>query len=500
MTDISSVQDRSTLGEIVVRPNWLDIVQWLALAAAGSLMLLATTNQMCQEVAVVPFLWVLPLALYLLSFILCFDHQRWYWRPAYGLMLALLAPAAFFVFQRGEIMPLWLQIAIYCATLLVCVMIAHGELVLAKPHPRFLTLFYLCIAAGGAVGGIFEALLAPFIFHGYGEYYLGLGLCLTIAFVAGRRKQIGPLTWRAALRAGAVPFTLIALLLGGLGMQSRNEGRTVLLATRNFYGVLRVEEKSDAPGPRRLLYHGRTKHGSQFVEIDRRRRPTTYYGPRTGVGLAIQQHPNRHAHGGGPRHLRIGVVGLGVGTVASYGQAGDYLRYYEINPEVERLAREYFTYLSDSPAEIEVTLGDARIQMERQLDRGANPQFDVLAIDAFSSDSIPLHLLTKECGKIYWRLLKPDGILALHISNRHLDLKPVVAGLAQSEGKDRIWIHAPGDSALGTSDSDWVLLTSNAPFIEDPQVRAAATAWPADCASLLWTDDFGSLWQVIAKD
>jgi hypothetical protein len=419
--------------------------------------------------------------------------------------MVLLVPAvlgAAYALLQGTALELWKQIALYSATLWVCCMICHGELVKSKPAPQYATLFYLMVAAGGALGGVLVAIVAPAVLPDFWEYQIALVATVILAFVA---------TYRGAARAGGQP--LPAWVLGGglslavglalgwgvtLQQSQTNTYETNLETTRNFYGVLHVnsaEGIGDANGPWNELVHGRIRHGFQYLEPDVRDMPTTYYGPPSGVGLAIQHHPRRTSE---DKTLRIGVVGLGCGTIAAYGQKGDTIRFYEINPEVARIAKEYFFYLKDSKATVDIVLGDARIEMERQLAAGEPQRFDVLAIDAFSSDSIPMHLLTKECGELYLKHLKPDGLLCLHLSNRYLELNGVARGLAEALGLDCVRIDSQSDSDLGLDIATWVILTKNRKFLESPEVRDSITPWDErDPAPLLWTDDYGSLWQTI---
>jgi hypothetical protein len=478
------------------RPTARQIGMWLALAACGSVMLLATTNQMCMEVTSVPFLWVLPLSLYLFTFIICFDHERWYHRGTFLVLLGVAVLLACYAIFEGNSMPIPRQLAIYSSTLFICCMVCHGELVLTKPAPKYATLFYLMVSAGGALGGVLVAVVAPLVLNGYWEYHLGLLVTVALAFAASmkpsQKKTTIPRSVWIVGGGVAVALSIAVGLVVGRGSRAEQ----TLAATRNFYGVLRVSRElsphSDN-GPLNELLNGSIQHGFQFLDAEKRRLPTTYYGPPSGVGLAIEHHPRRAA---GP--LRIGVVGLGCGTLAAYGRKGDYLRFYEINPEVVRLSSEYFTYRKDSPAEVEVVLGDARITLERELDEKHPQQFDVLAIDAFSSDSIPMHLLTKESVELYLKHLKPDGILCIHISNRFLDLRGVVLGIARALGIPCVSIQSSDSSQLGLNNANWILLSKNWEFLNDPIVGGAAEAsWPTSGRPLVWTDDYGSLWQVL---
>lgn len=546
----------------------LRMLLWLLLPACASVLLLATTNKMCQDVAVIPFLWVLPLALYLLSFIICFDSPRWYARFPFTLGLVAASAGICWALFAGTDAPLYEQIGLYSGGLFLCCMVCHGELYRLRPGPRQLTGFYLMIAAGGALGGLFVAVVAPLVFPDYYELHWGLLLCgllFIVCVASGERLAAGEKptlpaaapgetstrSWRSlacvltlavfvgfdqwmarvsahfktipkgcflGLRGAVWAWLVLAVViwlrrgkfrsfrhwrfvvcgwlslgliaLGGLlWMQGRKSGSDTVFVARNFYGVLTVfEESRDDPKEHYLLLeHGRITHGLQFVDPAQAAWPTTYYGEESGVGLAIGALP--------ARARRIGLVGLGAGTLSAYGRTNDYLRIYEINPAVRQLAATRFTYLANCPARVEVTLGDARLSMERE-----PPQnFDLLALDAFSSDAIPVHLLTREAFALYLRHLNPDGIIAVHISNHYLDLEPVVANLARQFGFGLATIdYEETDEAWWLYSSTWILLSRNQKVLDTPAIRAAATpAKPRPRNVPQWTDDFASLFQIL---
>ena len=490
----SSANAAAAAGQDERRVSAIDILMWLGLAAAGSVMLLATTNQMSQEVAVVPFLWVIPLALYLLTFIITFEHERWYNRFHFGLLLGVSAFVVTPILFAGVFVPLWAQILVYSVTLFACCTACHGELYRSRPDPAHLTLFYLVISAGGALGGLFVAAVAPMIFTGYWEYHVGLIGCILLTLTAWFRGgvTVGALGRQAFyVRLGLMVGALAVVLFAHVQLR----GRGVVQASRNFYGVLKVGRSDSAAGEKLDLMHGRILHGEQYQDPEKKTWPTAYYGPKSGVGLAIQHHP-RHEQINAP--LKIGVVGLGVGTVSAYGRPSDTIRFYEINPEVIRLAAELFSYNADSEARIEVVLGDARVQLEQELTQQGSQGFDVLAIDAFSSDAIPIHLITREAVEVYWKHLAKDGILAFHVSNRSLDLTPVTRALGEVCGCEALRTQSPEDVSKGVKRATWVLLTSNRVFLDSPAVREAAVPWTNnDQPPLFWTDDFASLWQVL---
>lgn len=485
--------DRTTPG------SNLDRFLWVTLAACGSLLLLATTNQMCQDVAVVPFLWVLPLSLYLITFIIAFDHARWYFRP-FWIPLAILSTAALIYLLKqdfaDEEMHLAAQIGIYSLAMFSACMVCHGEMVRLKPHPHFLTSFYLAVSLGGALGGSFVSLVAPRIFTSYWELHTGL---IIFALLAGfcllrdqRKKSrpvlliIGGTSWIAAL------LTMAFFLKSH--MDDIREG--AIANTRGFYGILRVYE--EFPGTEdhyRALHHGRISHGRQFMDDLYRFSAYTYYGPNSGPGVLFRYHPNRQPTGLSP--MKIGVIGLGIGTQAVYANAADSIRFYEINPQVEEIARTHFSYLSDGYDNCEVILGDARIVLEHELTTTGSQQFDALFVDAFSGDSIPIHLLTREAFELYFEHLKPGGVLAVHITNLHLDLSDPVRTIASELNKETILIENDPED-WDENYSRWVFVTDNMPFrksITDDRVDAL---WHDEQPKkILWTDDFSNLLQVI---
>jgi spermidine synthase len=486
-------------------PDEPSMVIWLVLSACGSTLLLATTNQMCQEVAVVPFLWILPLAVYLVSFILCFESQRWYRREVFGLLLAASVVGAVYALDQGPLLAMEWQVAIYSAVLFVGCMVCHGELANSKPAPRYQTLFYLLVAAGGALGGIFVALVAPVIFTAYWEYQLSLIMCCTMVILMimlerARAIRATPLKVKKLNAGWRLLGICYCFVIVSLVRQAVNLERDTVVRSRNFYGVLRIKVIPNEVSPRLVLSHGRIEHGFQFTDKDKHRWPTSYYGPDSGIGMALTHHPKRSAAKVEDQALQIGMVGLGTGTIACYAREHDLLRFYEINPQVVRMANAFFTFLKDAPTPPEIVIGDGRIQLERELPVDPSEAFDVLGVDAFSSDAIPLHLLTREAFRIYWKCLRPDGILVINISNRHVDLKPVVRGLADEIAKTTLHISSYGEDENGTSGADWLIVTSNKAFLDDPAIKEMVEPWPEDARPpFVWTDDHASLWQVLSK-
>ena len=686
----AQLQRREATEAAIPRPRLVSMFLWLLLSASASVMLLATTNQLCIDVATVPFLWILPLALYLISFILCFDSPRWYDRRLYSLLLMLFSPFACKLLSDGPDADITLQLVLFPAVLFVCCMMCHGELYQLRPQPRWLTLYFVIVSAGGALGGVFVAIVAPRIFHGYFEYHAGLFACcvagalamvaqkvwlrsLSLAYsirlitstvqllalsiwfftpvweqltetadvllktgsgillIAGlqltgmfdsrprlllncwvllsilqllllmtglqqqapgmvttalrvhtilavllpeavavmaiiglhrRSGRAGVLTfapvtsvglsaglllwalftvdilsqerlWSIAITAAAgllmdfaargfrgpgkaslgltliVPVMTLLMILGLRLSEVAGEetaDKEIVAVSRNFYGVLRVRhEPADGdvdvfqnPFPDYYsLKHGQISHGCQYQDDYWSKLPTTYYGEESGFAIAVRLAREMASRGDG-HPIRVGTIGLGTGTIAAFGQPQEFFCFYDINPDVLALSTEgIFTYLRDSRATIDVQLGDARIVMERDLAEGRSQQFDVLAVDAFSSDAIPVHLLTAECAEIYAKHLRPGGILAVHISNRFLNLEPVARGMAEQLGWQAFLIDNPDDSSHGVFASSWVLITSSAEVADDPEIAIAVDSWSEKDWVLKWTDDYSGIWSVL---
>lgn len=469
------------------RPGFGQLLLWVALAACASVLLVSVTNHMSQNVAPIPLLWVLPLALYLLTFILAFESDRLYQR---WLFLPLLAPAlggmAYMIYaNEGNLSIKW-AIPGFAGGLFVCCMMCHGELARRRPAARYLTLFYLMVSLGGALGGIFVALIAPRVFNTFLELQVILCVCGALALIAA--WNVGLPAWGAWLLRASLLIG-VGLLAGYLGRQERALAKDVRLRVRNFYGALEVRD--DLPTKdyaERTLLHGTINHGSQLLDPVLKYVTTSYYGKKSGVGRAIGAVEEK-----GP--VRVGVIGLGAGVLSNYGRKGDYYRIYEINPLVEGIAQTQFSFFPHSPADKKILMGDARLTLESQ-----EPQnFDVIAVDAFSSDAIPVHLLTREAVELYFHHLKPAGILALHISNRYLDLEPVCEGSAQALGKMAMVVDDDGEEAPYFSSSTWVLLTANADWFKAASFRDA-NQHPAAIRKNFrpWTDGYSNLFQILA--
>ena len=539
------------------RPGWRKHCLWIGFAACACAMFLATTNRICMDIAVVPFLWVLPLSLYLLSLVICFERSNWYSRGVFHPLFAIAIYLACLLLNGWTITSMPRSIFLYSFILFVTCMVCHGELARAKPDSPHLTSFYLSLALGGAIGGFFVALIAPRLFKGFWEYPIGLwGTALLLLTVVTIDKQswlnASPLglpslaivtalvpaitslaaeggkdLWRflpifglliglyVVFRSGksgedsarvrAIPlFCAVALVvLGGmLGFLTIRSLNSVAWSTRNFYGVLAVKERdaSDPASHAYSLLNGRIIHGLQYVAPEKRYLPTSYYTGSSGIGRAVAQLRQKHATESDSKNLRIGIVGLGIGTIAAYGVPGDYLRFYEINPEDIRIANDtrFFSYLKDCPARFDVVEGDGRISMEEEVKQDRSQQFDLLALDAFSSDAIPIHLLTKEAFQIYLQQLKPHGILAVHITNTYLDLVPPLQVLAEHFRLKYTVIHHD-DPPNGYS--DWVLLSSDVRLMDSfvGSTELQSGAHEPKVRFSLWTDDYSNLLEVLKK-
>jgi hypothetical protein len=554
--------------EEVPPPTWLRF-GWLGLAALASMALLAITNHLSQDIAVVPFMWVIPLSLYLLSFIICFDNERWYSRKFWGL-LAIFTILWFSAIRQHEALDKVLQqiqkpvagktIPVFRGSIelpitftpamdgvfdwigrtvkkldarleqwfgrefdlalelntadfqehvlavsttwvfilfLIC-MVCHGELVKSKPAPKYLTSFYLSISAGGALGGLFVALICPAVFRSHFELPLAVILGFMVGWLA--LANDGRLSWlrgREIVQWSMAFMVVGSVLLVAMGnLEKRDED--VIYIDRNFYGTVTVSKMGDDDDPwemGRALYNGRIWHGFQYLDESRQLEPTTYYVAGTGAAVAVNDHPRR------PGNLRVAVVGLGTGSMAAHARPGDLFRFYEIDPKVERVARQYFTYLDKSPATTEVVLGDGRIAMERELANGPE-DYDVILLDAFSGDAIPAHLLTYEAFGLYEQHLRKDdegnseGVIVVHISNRYLDLEPVVYAIAKAHGYETLSIHMGEQGGWLDTASDWVLVTKNKDFLRQPSVAGLGVPLQPE-KEVLWTDQYTALFPIL---
>jgi len=457
---------------------------WIALAACPSVMMLAVTSFITENVAPVPLLWVLPLALYLVSFILCFEGKAWYRRVVFLPLLVISLAAMAYVpgYAIGKL-PILATMAIELAAFFVICMVCHGELAALRPHASRLTGYYLMLAIGGACGGLFVGLVAPYCFNSNYEYSIGLLVTAIIAAIVAIRLHI-PKRYQVLV---SVLAALLIVKLGSVRIADHlADLRTARLMVRDFYGVQAVFQNGEGDGAVRVLMHGQIIHGMQAVSPANAHVPLTYYGTDSGVGRVLQTRGSL-----GP--MRVGLVGLGAGTLAAYGRAGDDYQFYEIDPKVIEIANTQFSYLANNPGHSEMHLGDARLTLDRQ----PSQQFDVLVVDAFSGDSVPAHLLTREAFAIYFRHLKPDGILAMHVSNRFLDLAPVVKSGAESFGKIVRIVNRPADTGGTIFKSSWIVISPNSAFFDNAAFNGIAQPITVSPGFRTWTDDYSSIFAVL---
>jgi MFS family permease len=452
-------------------------LQWLALSAMGSVMLLAVTNHITQNISSVPFLWVLPLALYLVTFILAFDHPRWYARRSCIALLALLIPAMAWYIPSLD---LAVAVPLYLAGMFVSCMVCHGELARLKPDPAHLTRFYLMLSLGGALGAVLVAVAAPLALPGYFE--LGIALVLLCALVVT--------TIRGLARIAGMLVTLLATAFVVRGALDYAEGVRVM--ERDFYGVVRTVDHA-VPVPYRSMYHGAIMHGGQLQGDSFRNTPADYFSPGSGYGRVFASLRDMR-----PRQpLNVGVIGLGAGVIAAWMEPGDRLAFYEISPRVVDIARREFTFLADSAARTEVVMGDGRLSLEREAPRG----YDVLGIDAFSGDSIPMHLVTREAMAIYVKHLKPDGVIVFQATNRFIDLLPVIQRLAVEFGMEAVNVADSPVAETGPeywySATDQVIVTRNRRLLDWPHIAAAAEAIEPRPDLPLFTDSHHNLLRIL---
>jgi hypothetical protein len=459
-----------------IRPAARTQLTWFALSAMGSVMLLAVTNHVTQNIASVPFLWVLPLSIYLLTFILTFDHPRWYQRWVFIVALAGLVPAMAYLIPSLD---LKLAVTVFFVGLFVACMFCHGELARMKPDPRYLTRFYLMLSVGGALGAVLVAIVAPLTLPGYFEVNIALVLLALLVLV-----QLGG--WARLIGLAVVVATGYFAVQGAL-----EYARDTRVMWRDFYGVVRTRDRQD-PVPYRSMLHGSIVHGGQLLGEAFRNTPSDYFGPTSGYGRLFEALNEDR-----PQPRNVGIIGLGAGVVASYGRAGDTFVFYEISPRVVDVASAEFTFLRDTPAKTSVVLGDGRLSLEREAPR----RYDVLGIDAFAGDSIPMHLVTREAMAQYVRHLADDGVIVFQATNRYIDLLPVVKRLAGEFGLEAVLVSdQPGQSTgaeYWLSSTDQILVTRDTRLLANAALRDAVTPI-ADRADLkTFTDAHHNMFRIL---
>jgi SAM-dependent methyltransferase len=460
------------------RPAGRQIALWLMLSTMGSVILLAVSNHLTQNISSIPLLWVVPLAVYLLTFNLCFEGREWYRRDIYlGSLLWMLCVMAWFLADKSLQFELLWQILVFTVGLFVVCMFCHGELARRRPGPRHLTLFYLVVSLGGVLGGALVGIVAPVTLPGYLELEIALVAIAAIALGTNLKRP---------LPVVLMLVSVLAFATGALIWRIKTFTEDTVYIERNYYGVLRVKENSmrvdDSETRYRSLVHGAILHGEQWLSEKYRRSATTYYKTSSGIGRVLLSFEGKP--------IKVGVIGLGAGSIAVYGDGDDTYKFYDINPAVEGIARKWFTYLADCPCKVQVVLGDARLSLERE----APNDFDVLAVDAFSGDSIPVHLITVEAFTEYLRHMKPGGVMVFHVSNRFLDLKPVLLAVAQRHGLEYAYLHESGEN--GGTTSDWVAITRDRKFILKPSIVEATEPVVPRPDWRIWTDSYNNLVQV----
>ena len=459
--------------------DWRHRTWWLLLSACSSMLLLSITNQIDENVAAVPLLWVIPLAIYLLTFVLAFGTFKIYRRPLWLRILAFsLGILGYAIYNINVVEAIQVSLPLFLAGLFVCCLFCHGELNRSRPPAADLAGFYLIIAGGGAAGAIFVGLIAPRIFSAVYELPLTLIFMALLALTLTWPEQAWPLR---ALWMGVTACMIIVMV-----MNVQAYGKNSLSLRRSFYGSLRVvQSKYGGPEQQRILYHGTIEHGAQYLLPPRRDRATTYYGADSGVGILLRE--------GFSAPKRVAVIGLGVGTLGAYAKPGDTFEFFEINPQIAEIAQALFSYLRDMRTGWHIVMGDGRLSLERQ--RAATP-FDVIILDAFSGDAIPVHLLTKEAVALYLQHLAPDGVLAFHISNDYLDLAPIVRQLAEMFHYQSVLVHSPAEIEEGTLPADWVLVTNNQSVLGNPSIKVHSRAISSRAGLRPWSDDYNNLLQV----
>ena len=464
---------------------WSNVSLWFLLACVASVILLATTNLMCQEIASVPFLWILPLAAYLLSFIICFEQPRLYHRALFIPLLCVSIVLGIGVVQAHIYVSILLQISVMTAVCFFVSMVCHGELERIKPPPSRLTTFYLTIAIGGAAGGIFTAIVAPMVFDHFIEFQLAIIGCLGLATLQIYTTAGRPAQFLTLIGCGLTAATALASLM--LQTSSTAEKDVLLTRQRNEYGIVMVKEDETY----RRFVSGNVDHGGQNLAPEMAFDPSGYYTENSGVGIAFRRAREFKQTQGETSGVNACVVGMGIGAMLTWCEPEDHFSFYELNPAVHEIAKTHFSFLNRYQSQSNVYIGDGRILLQRQLEQTGGKQFDLLFVDAFSSDAIPQHLITAQCVDLYLNQLRADGMLVFHITNRFVDLRPVIATLAAEKGLSSfVRENKNGPKDRGTL---WVCLSRNNDLLSAPWMEPLESSWPPDMPTIQWTDDFAPL-------
>lgn len=470
---------------------WRLALAWIVLSTAGSVLLLAFTSMMTHDIAPVPLLWVIPLSVYLLTFILCFSQKPFYNRAVYvGLGQLLLVLYLF----KG-MLPILPHMLFVLVLLFVLCMICHGELVARKPDPAKLPLFYWMMAFGGMLGGVFVNLLAPGLFSDYTELPLILIAMAVFTVYLGIRYPVDLNRWVWMHRLNRVVVLSLTLLfaVGYVFFKPKENTITqVLQKTRNFYGIAKVWTSQTAQF--KGVFNGTILHGGQYLDPARKQIPLTYYHAQTAFPLVAQLMRERRQE----RPLQIGAIGLGTGSIATYAKPGDTYTFYEIDPKMKAIAERDFSFLQDSSAKLQIVMGDGRLSLEKEPSR----HYDILLVDAFNGDSIPVHLLTREAVQAYLRQLKPDGVLLFHVSNKYLNLSPVISNQGLAVKLSVVCLNTrQQDEKRFFSNPSYVAITPN-PWLSDalkqptikksfPDIEITTPKWVSSVGR--WTDDYSYL-------
>lgn len=473
---------------------------WFSLSALGVVLLVSTTNALTQNVPPVPFLWLAPLAIYLLTYVVAFSHLaiyvRNFWLPVF-MLLAFVALLIYFIGGQFDIIT---QLLIYLLILLCGCMICHGELNSLKSQQGNTTLFYLILSAGGVFGSLLVSFIAKNIFNEFLEFPLAIFGVLVLTSITlwwGKQDELAENNSNSVDLIVNNPFSKLALGCAVVGLVwlvvfiklNHQYKQYDIAKTRNFYGILTVKDITVGTVSERRLIDGTTSHGSQSLPLTNSAVPLSYYRPNTGVHLVIDELSSGNK-------LQVGIIGLGVGALAAYGKSGDHYTFYELNPQVSEFANRYFSYLDNSEADVEIKLGDARVTLQNEFDSGNKNTFDLLIIDAFSGDLIPTHLMTHEAFLLYLQHIKTDGVIALHISNRHLSLLPVIMHHSKSLNMQIMLFESPGRG--NEHDAQWVILTNNSKLTQSPKlISRQAVLTRREHKDVFWSDDYSSLLSIL---
>jgi hypothetical protein len=488
--------------EHIINPkvSFFRLILWFMLSALGVVLLVSTTNALTQNVPPVPFLWLAPLAIYLLTYVVTFSnfgiYVRYLWLPLF-MLLSFVALLIYFIGGQFDIIT---QLLIYLLILLCGCMICHGELNSLKPKQGNTTLFYLVLSGGGVFGSFLVSFVAKSVFDEFLEFPLAIFSVLVLAtasllwnkqvLLAEAKPNLAVIVNHrhlSILAAGSAVVSLVWLL--AFNKLNNQYQQYDIAKARNFYGILTVKDIAEGNVHERRLIDGTTSHGSQSLPLSKSTVPLSYYRPGTGAQLVLEQLSSDNK-------LQVGIIGLGVGALAAYGRSGDHYTFYELNPLVSDFAYKYFSYLDSSQAEVEVKLGDARVSLQHELDLGQNNGFDLLIIDAFSGDLIPTHLMTHEAFLLYQQHIKTQGVMALHISNRHLSLLPVIIQHSITLDMQVMLFETPGNG--NEHDAQWVVLTNNSRITQSPNlIYKQSVISKEQYKKVLWTDDYSSLLPIL---